>query len=82
MGGQIKALCSLQPACLHTGIIYHNTSRRASLLITRVFEGVVGSEIIRVDKNLNHVNGVNPDQRAGLGAAAEAAVTSKHLFGM
>lgn len=51
--GLAKALYSLQSACLHTGIIYHNISLRARLLIICFCVGVVGNRIIQVGRNSN-----------------------------
>lgn len=49
--GLAKALYSLQFACLHTGIIYHNISLRARLLIICFCVGVVGNGIIQGRRN-------------------------------
>lgn len=47
----MKALYSPQSACLHTGIIYHNISLHARLLIICFCVGVVGDAIIQADGN-------------------------------
>lgn len=51
--GLAKALYSVQFACLHTGIIYHNISPHARLLIICFCVGVVGNGRIQVSSNSN-----------------------------
>lgn len=46
-GSAFAAVC----ACLHTGIIYHNISLRARLLIISFSVGAVGSGKIQVSGN-------------------------------
>lgn len=60
--GLAKALHSLRFACLHTGIIYHNISPRARLLIICFCVGVVENGIIHVSRSLNphHVGDGGP----------------------